>query len=72
MLLNIVIAAWIIGSITLLIVKGDEKTGEYRDSLETLKQYGEMHDFDDSFMRKLKAQLKLGFQNREISDEQGT
>jgi hypothetical protein len=72
MLLNIVVAAWIIGSITLLIVKGDEKTGEYRYSLETLKHYGEMHEFDDSFMKKLKSQLKLGFQNREISDEQGT
>jgi CRP-like cAMP-binding protein len=70
MLLNIVIAAWIIGSITLLIVKGDEKTGEYRDSLETLHQYGQMHDFDDNFMSKLKRQLRLEFNNREIADEQ--
>ncbi|CAJ1949307.1 unnamed protein product [Cylindrotheca closterium] len=70
MLINVVVAAWIIGSITLLIVKGDERTGEYRDSLQTLQQYGEMNDFDDAFMRKLKAQLRLDFNNREISDEQ--
>jgi hypothetical protein len=70
MLLNIVVAAWIIGSITLLIVKSDEKTGEYRDNLDSLQQYGHMHEFDDTFMSGLKSQLKLGFQNQEISDEQ--
>ncbi|KAG7349409.1 ankyrin repeat domain protein [Nitzschia inconspicua] len=70
MLLNIVVAAWIIGSITLLIVKGDEKTGAYRDNLDCLQQYGHMHEFDDTFMNGLKSQLKLGFQNQEISDEQ--
>jgi CRP-like cAMP-binding protein len=70
MLLNIVVAAWIIGSITLLIVKGDEKTGEYRDQLETLHQYGEMHHFDGTILDKLKRQLRLEFNNREIADEQ--
>lgn len=70
MLCNIVVAAWIIGSITLLIVKGDEKTGQYRDNLDSLQQYGHMHQFDDNFMKMLKSQLKLGFQNQEISDEQ--
>lgn len=70
MLLNVVIAAWIIGSITLLIVKGDEKTGEYRDSLQTLQQYGEMNSFEDSFLEKLKTQLRLDFNNSEVCDEQ--
>jgi CRP-like cAMP-binding protein len=70
MLVNVVVAAWIIGSITLLIVKGDEKTGEYRDSLQTLQQYGEMNHFDEEFLKKLKSQLRLEHNNREISDEQ--
>ena len=70
MLVNVVIAAWIIGSTTLLIVKGDEKTGEYRDSLQTLQQYGDMNMFDEAFMEQLQMQLRLEFNNREISDEQ--
>lgn len=70
MLLNIVIASWIIGSITLLILKNDENTGEYRDSLQTLCQYSDMHGFDENLQKKLKTQLKLEFNNREISDEQ--
>ncbi|KAL7540770.1 hypothetical protein ACHAXR_010362 [Thalassiosira sp. AJA248-18] len=70
MLLNIAVAAWIIGSITLLMLKGDEQTREYRDSLETLHQYGSMHDFDQPLLDKLKEQLRLEFNNREIADEQ--
>lgn len=70
MMVNIVVAAWIIGSITLLIVKGDERSGEYRDSLETLHDYSKMHRFESSFQKKLQSQLRLDFQNREIADEQ--
>lgn len=73
MLVHVVIAAWIIGSITLLIVKGDEKTGNYRDSLQTLQQYGIMNhlmDDDPDRMEQLQTQLRLEFNNREISDEQ--
>jgi len=70
MLLNIVFQAWVIGSITLLIVKGDEKTGLYRDTLEVLAKYAEINNFDASFTKKLRNQIKLSFNNREVSDEQ--
>eukprot|EP00577_Skeletonema_sp_RCC1716_P005459 CAMPEP_0113375926 /NCGR_PEP_ID=MMETSP0013_2-20120614/2360_1 /TAXON_ID=2843 ORGANISM="Skeletonema costatum, Strain 1716" /NCGR_SAMPLE_ID=MMETSP0013_2 /ASSEMBLY_ACC=CAM_ASM_000158 /LENGTH=760 /DNA_ID=CAMNT_0000257981 /DNA_START=359 /DNA_END=2638 /DNA_ORIENTATION=+ /assembly_acc=CAM_ASM_000158 len=69
MLINIVVAAWIIGSMTLLMLTGDNKTREYRESLEILDQYGYMHKFDQILMNKLKKQLKLEFHNREVSDD---
>jgi ankyrin repeat protein/CRP-like cAMP-binding protein len=70
MLLNIAIAAWIIGSITLLVLKGDETSREYRDSLSVLHLYGTMHNFEKTLMDRLKRQLRLDFNNREIADEQ--
>ena len=106
MLLNIVLGAWIIGSITMLMLTGDEKTRLYRvscwlvtrdmvglniyvtnlvyalvsytscnifhqqESLETLHLYGRMHHFDPALMNRLKQQLRLEFNNREISDDQ--
>jgi ankyrin repeat protein/CRP-like cAMP-binding protein len=70
MLLNIIISAWIIGSMTLLIVKQDEKTGLYRDSMQILKQYATMNNFDRGMQKSLKMQLKLHFKHREIGDEQ--
>ena len=69
MLINIVVAAWIIGSITLLMLTGDNKTREYRESLEILEKYGSMHKFNQILMNKLKKQLKLEFDNHELSDD---
>jgi len=69
MLLNMIMSAWIIGSITLLIVKGDENTGKYRDILHTLDQYATLHSFDEKLRKRLRNQLKLEFNNREIADE---
>lgn len=70
MLLNMIIVSWIIGSITLLIVKDDERIGHYRDALYVLGQYSDLHSFDDSFRKRLKTQLKLDFHNRDVADEQ--
>mmetsp|Transcript_26989 Transcript_26989/g.41400 ORF Transcript_26989/g.41400 Transcript_26989/m.41400 type:complete len:841 (-) Transcript_26989:19-2541(-) len=67
---NLVIQAWIIGSITLLMIKKDETTGHYRDTLETLDQYSQIHSFDPDFHQRLKNQLQLDFSTREVADEQ--
>ena len=70
MLLNVVIMSWIIGSMTLLIVKSDEKTGLYRESLHVLDKYATLHNFDKKLTKRLRNQLKLDFENKDISDEQ--
>lgn len=70
MLVNIIIYCWMIGSITLLVVKHDEKTGEYRESLKVLAEYSRMHSFDRAMHKRLKTQLKLENKNRVIADEQ--
>ena len=59
-----------IGSITLLIVKTDEQTSLYRDTLSTLDSYARMHDFDRRFRKRLRTQAKLFFKNREVADEE--
>lgn len=69
MFLNMVMTSWIIGSITLLVVKNDEKNGEYRNNLHLLDEYATMNNFDDGIRKRLKMQLKLDFNSREISDE---
>jgi CRP-like cAMP-binding protein len=69
-MLNVVIMAWVIGSITLLIVKNDQQTSLYRDTLHMLYKYSTLHGFDDKLVKRLKTQLRLGFKNRDIADEQ--
>lgn len=70
MFINTIILAWIIGSITLLIVKQDEKTGVYRETLQKLDQFSAMHHFDSELQKRLKMAIKLGFENKEVVDEQ--
>ena len=70
LMLNVVIMAWLIGSMTLLVVKDDAQTGLYRDTLQMLYKYAALHDFNQKLTKRLKTQLKLGFKNRGIADEQ--
>lgn len=69
MISNIALGAYIIGSITILVLKDDESSRKYRHSLQVLHQYGTMHHFDDSLMTRLKRQLRLDFNNEEVSDD---
>jgi hypothetical protein len=69
MLTNIIFSAWVIGSITMLIVRADERTGMYRDALQILDNYAEMHEFSRSMHKGLQRQLQLEFENRELADE---
>jgi hypothetical protein len=69
MLLTIVLNAWIIGSITLLVVKNDAATGQYRDTLERLEQYAKINEFDHDFHKDLSDQVILDYENRGVADE---
>jgi CRP-like cAMP-binding protein len=70
MLFNIILMSYIIGSITLLVVKNDEATGMYRDNLETLYSYCTANGLlDDPLYKRLKTQLKVEFNHRNVGDE---
>jgi ankyrin repeat protein len=69
MFLNILFMAWIIGSITLLVVKGDQKTGAYRELLSAVDDYARLNSFKPELRKRLKTQLKLNFNNQGIADE---
>ena len=70
MLLNLAFGAWIIGSITFLIVKQDEEAGHFRETVKTLETYAQLHEFDPAFTKRLRSQAKLYFSNHQLSDEQ--
>ena len=54
---------------TLLIVKQDEKTGAYRESILVLRRYSKLHNLPRDFEKKLRGQLQLDFHNADVSDE---
>ncbi len=42
MIINIALGAYILGTITLLVVKGDEATGKFRDKMHALEAYAQV------------------------------
>ena len=41
---NLALSAYILGSITLIVIKGDEAAGSFRESANAMKQYTRQHD----------------------------
>lgn len=47
MLLNIVLQAYILGTITLIMVKADERSKNYRDRMEGLKAFADANELPE-------------------------
>lgn len=47
MFFNLALGAYVLGTITLLVVKHDERTGRYRDLSTNLKEYINVNEIPD-------------------------
>ncbi|KAL4435944.1 hypothetical protein ABPG77_000706 [Micractinium sp. CCAP 211/92] len=66
---NIFYFAYIIGSVTLLVVKGDERVGKYREQMQHLTSYAELNDLPEELRGSMLSHLKLHFNNAQRNDE---
>ncbi|CAL8465533.1 g5069 [Coccomyxa elongata] len=70
MFFNLALGAYVLGTITLLVVKHDERTGRYRDLSTNLKEYINVNEIPDDLNGSMHSHLRLHFNNEEASDEQ--
>ena len=61
--------AYIIGSVTLVVVTGDERAGKYRDHMQVLQRFSAVHDLPDDIRESMLRHLKLYLKNENASDE---
>ena len=61
--------AYIVGSITLLVVKNDERVGKYREQMRALQGYSTMHSLPHDLRDSMQRHLKLHFYNADAADE---
>ncbi len=47
LLFNVVLNAYILGTITMLVVKGDERSKAFRDRIANLKEFSLLNDLPD-------------------------
>uniref|UniRef100_A0A383VAB8 Cyclic nucleotide-binding domain-containing protein n=1 Tax=Tetradesmus obliquus TaxID=3088 RepID=A0A383VAB8_TETOB len=70
LLFNIALGAYILGTITLLVVKNDERTGRYRDLSSNLKTYSTLNALPPELKDEMQEHLRLKFNHQEASDDQ--
>ena len=62
--------AYILGTLTLLVVKADERTGRYRDLSSNLRAYSALNNLPQELKDTMQEHLRLSFSNSEASDDQ--
>ncbi|KAK9804415.1 hypothetical protein WJX72_011623 [[Myrmecia] bisecta] len=67
---NIVLGAWILGSITVLVVRSDKRTGKYRMRSGNLELYSRLNNLPPELRDSMQSHLRLQFNNEEAADEQ--
>ncbi|GAX74508.1 hypothetical protein CEUSTIGMA_g1957.t1 [Chlamydomonas eustigma] len=70
LLFNITLGSYVLGTITLLVVKQDERTGKYRDQSANLREFTSTHSLPADLKESLQEHLRLHFDTSEASEEQ--
>ncbi|KAJ9524098.1 hypothetical protein QJQ45_022546 [Haematococcus lacustris] len=66
---NIVFQAYILGTVTFVLVKADEKSKVYRERMEALRGYAGINDLPQPLMEMMKEHIELQYHNEQCSDE---
>eukprot|EP00798_Chlamydomonas_sp_ICE-L_P017133 gene17133-23437_t len=69
MFFNLAVSAYILGTITVLVMKGDERTNVYRERMSNLAGYAEQHHIPQHLQDCMREHLELHLHNQEAADE---
>eukprot|EP00882_Tetradesmus_deserticola_P002691 GHRQ01002862.1.p1 GENE.GHRQ01002862.1~~GHRQ01002862.1.p1 ORF type:complete len:924 (+),score=556.38 GHRQ01002862.1:315-3086(+) len=68
--LNILLWAWIIGSVVLLVARGDESSARYRHRMHALERYGSDKGLPQDMRELIEEHLRLHLTTSQEADEQ--
>ncbi|KAL6763059.1 hypothetical protein V8C86DRAFT_3130307, partial [Haematococcus lacustris] len=70
LLFNLLLGAYILGTVTMLLTKGDKRMKLFRDRVTNLRSYGKINELPQRLMTAMEAHVELHFQSEQASDEQ--
>ncbi|KAG2447077.1 hypothetical protein HYH02_007827 [Chlamydomonas schloesseri] len=70
LLFNLFLGAYILGTVTMLVVKGDERSKQFRDRMYTLADFSKTNELPQSLHSAMKEHLDVTFHAEHASDEQ--
>ena len=69
MLFNVALTAFIVGTITLLVVRRDSRTSSYRERSHSLRSFAAVNQLPEGLKASMQEHLRLSFANEDIADE---
>ena len=69
MLFNVALTAFIVGTITLLVVRRDARTSSYRERSQSLRSFAAVNQLPEGLKASMQEHLRLSFANEDIADE---
>lgn len=69
LLFNVVLGAYILGTVTMLMVKGDVRSSMFRDRIANLKDYSNVNDIPKDLHDAMRKHIDLHFQSELAADE---
>ncbi|KAG2444345.1 hypothetical protein HXX76_001101 [Chlamydomonas incerta] len=70
LLFNLFLGAYILGTVTMLVVKGDKRSKQFRDRMYTLADFSKTNELPQSLHSAMKEHLDVTFHAEHASDEQ--
>ncbi|KAJ9532882.1 hypothetical protein QJQ45_010984 [Haematococcus lacustris] len=67
---NVVALAYVLGTITMMLVKGDKRVKRFREEVVTLLGFADMNDVPEGLQGSMREYLELQFNSEQPSDEQ--
>ncbi|KAG2493568.1 hypothetical protein HYH03_008087 [Edaphochlamys debaryana] len=69
LLFNLFLAAYILGTVTVLVVKNDERSKAFRDKFTALNEFAKQNELPDRLQRAMQDHLEVTFHSEQVDDE---
>ncbi|KAG2444347.1 hypothetical protein HXX76_001103 [Chlamydomonas incerta] len=69
LMFNLFLAAYIIGTVTIMMVKADEHSKAFRESMENLNEYGQDNELPQKLQSAMKEHLEVNFDSAHAGDD---
>ncbi|KAG2447078.1 hypothetical protein HYH02_007828 [Chlamydomonas schloesseri] len=69
LLFNLFLGAYILGTVTMLVVKGDERSKQFRDRMTTLNEFSNNNELPEKLQSAMQEHLEVTFHSEQVDDE---
>ncbi|KAG2493569.1 hypothetical protein HYH03_008088 [Edaphochlamys debaryana] len=69
LMFNLFLAAYVVGTVTMMMVKSDERSKAFRDRMSNLNEYGQDNELPERLRKAMREHLEVHFDSAQTSDD---